>query len=254
MKRTYGKRPGLSAIDTGARRVAPTYGKESFITHARKSTGIVIVDQEAERLVSHMLGLDPSVLRYETQPFVVDLIGRSILRTPDERRLARKQHKDLPGPTTYTPDFLVTLTGGVQRIVEVKLEGYEGDEEYQEKLARVAPILYAHGYEFTRITVPSSHTNPLRLNVPLLHQASLRLDLKPEAEVFARIEQLADEGAATLGAFSSGLGLGISMMPVLLAFGALRMDLHRLHIRRDAPAEPAFGAIDHLQLLWGLEQ
>jgi hypothetical protein len=254
MKGTYGKRRGLSAFDVGARRVAPTYGKQALVTLARKAGRIVVVDHEAERLTSHMLGLDPSVLSYQPQPFTVDLIGRAILRTQEERLMARRRYKDLPGPTLYTPDYVVTLSGGLQRAVEVKLQGYTGDDAYREKLNTAASILHEHGYEFVRVVVPESANHPLRANVPLLHQASLRLDLRPTPEVFDHIEQLAADGAQTLAAFSSGLGMSPSMMPILLVFGALSVDLHTWHIRNVAPAQPAFGSLDHLQLLWRLAQ
>ena len=252
MNQQYGKRPSLSKVDTGARRVAPSYGKESFLTFGQKSQGLMVVEQEAERLTSHMLGMDPSVVGYQSQPFVVDLIDHAILRTGEQRQQAKAKHKDRTGPKLFTPDFLVQLSGGRQRVVEVKLDGYLGDAAYQQKLELAQAILWDHGYEFMRVVVPISPKHPLRLNVPLLHQATLRKDLMPQTDVYREVEQLAQQGAHTMSEFCTGLAVSTRMAPVLLAFGTLSMDLTAHQIRGDAPAEPAFGSLDHLQLLWGL--
>lgn len=252
MHKQYGKRPGLSEVDTGARRVAPSYGKESFLTFGRKSQGLMVVEQDAERLTSHMLGLDPSVVRYQAQPFVVDLVSHAILRTQEQRQQAKARHKGKPGPIFFTPDFLVQLCSRIQRVVEVKLDGYLGDEDYQQKLQLAKAVLWDHGYEFTRVVVPISPKHPLRLNVPLLHQAALRKDLRPQPEVYSEVEQLALQGASTVAEFCAGLSVSPSMAPVLLAYGALSMDLHAHQIRGNAPAEPAYGSLDHLQMLWSL--
>lgn len=252
MSKVYGKRPGMSGVDTGARRVASTYGKESFLTHGKKSGGLMVVEQEAERLAAHMLTLDPEVVEVWTQPFMVDLVNGTVLRSADERREAWAQQRGKKGARFYTPDFLVRLSGGIERAVEVKLEGYLGDERYQQKLEHAERVLWANGYEFARPVVPRSSKHPLRTNVPLLHQASLHDDLMPGPEVCEEVARLANQGAITLADYCAGLGMSANMTPVLLAFGALRMDLHAHPIRGSAPAEPAFGSLDHLQLLWSL--
>ncbi len=252
MNKTYGKRPSLSAVDTGARRVASTYGKESFLTYGTKSQGLIVVEQDAERLTAHMLALDPEVVSVLTQPFTVDTERGTVLRTEEQRREAWAAHRGKKGMRFYTPDFLVWMSGGVERVLEVKLDGYLGDERYQQKLERAELILWNHGYEFARLVVPKSAKHPLRTNVPLLHQASLRVDLRPESDVCNEVERLANQGASTVADFCAGLGMSPNMTPVLLAFGALRMDLHAHQIRGNAPAEPAFGSLDHLQMLWSL--
>lgn len=71
--------------------------------------------------------------------------------TAEQQQKARARHKGTKGPIFYTPDFLVHFSGGIQRAVEVKLDGYLGDEAYQQKLQRVQAILMEHGYEYERV-------------------------------------------------------------------------------------------------------
>jgi superfamily I DNA/RNA helicase len=79
----YNSRPGLKEVDVGARKVAPTYGREAFVTFVEKGAGTLVFENDAERLVAHMLGFDPRVRRIEAQPFAVDLV--------DTRGLTAKQ-------------------------------------------------------------------------------------------------------------------------------------------------------------------
>jgi hypothetical protein len=249
MQQSYKKRPGLSGVDTAVRKVSPTFGKVVFLTHAHKSRGTLAVESDAERLVSNILGFEPAARTYEPQPFTIDLVDGTILRTSEQRKAARAKHKGRQGALFYTPDFAVTWSGRTNEALEVKLDQYMGGPDYDEKLTLAASILWAHGYLFSRVVVPSYWKHPLRMNIPLLHQATMRKDLCPEQEIFERIELLAQAGAQTLRDYCTGLSLSPNMAPVLLAFGALSMDFLRHPISGDAPAVPAFGSLDHLELV-----
>lgn len=122
----YGKRPGLKRIDTGARKVSPTYGKAAFVTYVDKGGGVAVYENDSERLVSHMLGFDPRVLSFQAQTFAVDLVEGRLLRTAEQRDAARRKYARRPGPSLYTPDFGVEFSSGRQRAVEVKLGGLSG--------------------------------------------------------------------------------------------------------------------------------
>ncbi|MBN6207494.1 hypothetical protein JYK21_13550 [Ralstonia pickettii] len=82
------------------------------------------VESDSERLVAHMLTLDPRVKRFKAQPLTVDLIDRRLLRTREAVTEARARYKDRDGPKFYTPDFEVNWHSISRSIIEVKLEGY----------------------------------------------------------------------------------------------------------------------------------
>lgn len=124
----YNSRPGLKKVDTGARKVAPTYGREAFITFVEKGGGTLVFDNDAERLVAHMLGLDPRVRRIQSQPFAVDLVEGQSLRPAEQRDVARRKCAKRQGASIYAPDFYAERFDGKQIAVEVKLEGYLGSD------------------------------------------------------------------------------------------------------------------------------
>jgi len=246
----FGVRVGLRNADRGIRKVAGTYGKAAFFTHGAKSTGKLVVESESERLVSQLLSIDPDIRAYRAQPLTVDLVDGTILRTPDERRAARARYKGSSvEPSFYTPDFLVDSSLGTEKAIEVKAEGYLGDGTYQLKLKQAAEVLWANGMEFAQVVVPSYWRHPLLVNGPLVYQAMTRGDLRPGPEVLEQVDHLAECGACTLGAFCTGLGMDMRMGPVLIAFGALNVDLLAHELRSATPAGPAHGSLDHLSII-----
>lgn len=249
-QRKFGARAGLKKIDKGIRKVAGTYGKAVFLTYGQKAAGLISVESESERLTSHLLCLDPTVRCYQPQPLTVDLQGGTILRTLEEKKAARARHKDgAGGPLFYTPDFLVGWCLGTETAVEVKTQGYEGNAEYEQKLLQATQVLWAHGMEFMQVVLPSNWRHPLLTNAPLLYQAATRTDLRPNLEIMDRVERLADSGINTLGGFCAGLDLDTRMGPVLIAFGALRVDFMEHALHNGTPASPAFGELTHLSVL-----
>lgn len=248
-------RPGVKRLDRGIRKVAPTYGRAAFHTFAPKAHGPMVVESVSERLVSQMLGLDPSVRSFEPQPFTVDLVQGDVLHTPEQKARARKRDK-VRGERSnfYTPDFLVRWSLGATTALEVKTRGWEGDDASEHKLNLARVVLGKHHIDFARLVVPSLWRHPLLTNVPLLHQAARRADLRPDLHVMDQTERLADDGACTLGDFCAGLGTDTRMAPVLIVFGALKVDVLAHELRNDTPATSACGDLDHLSLVEALVQ
>ncbi|TPG24965.1 hypothetical protein [Variovorax guangxiensis] len=251
----FNTRPGLKRLDRGIRKTAPTYGRPVFLTHAAKSQGGLAVESPSERLVSQMLGLDPSVRSFEPQPLTVDLLHGTLLHTVEEKARARKRDSVRGERSSfYTPDFMVRWSLGATTAVEVKTQGWDGDEPYQDKLVRAREVLSYHSIDFARLVIPSWWRHPLLTSVPLLHQAANRRDLRPDMLVMEQAALLAHSGACTLGDFCSGLGFEMRMAPVLIVFGALKVDLMAHHLRSDTPAELAYGDLDHLSIADALTQ
>lgn len=246
----YSARPGLRKKDVGIRKVAPTYGRATHLTHAPKSHGDIAVESPSERLVSQLLGLDPSVRSFQPQPFTVDVLQGELLHNAEQKASARQRDR-VRGETSsfYTPDFMVSWSLGARTAVEVKTQGWDGDDAYRKKLARAQAVLREQRIDFVRVTVPSYWRHPLLTNAPLLHQAARRGDLRPDLVSMEQTEMLANSGASTLGQFCAGLGLGMNRAPVLIVFGALKVDFLTHPLKSDTPALPAYGELDHLSVL-----
>lgn len=248
-------RPGVKSLDRGIRKVATTYGRAAFHTFAPKAHGPMVVESASERLVSQILGLDPGVRSFEPQPFTVDLVQGEVLYTLEQKARARKRAKVCGEHSSfYTPDFLVRWSLGARTALEVKVQGWEGDDASGQKLDLARAALSGHGIDFARLVVPSSWRHPLLTSIPLLHQAARRSDLRPDFRVMDQTERLAAHGARTLGDFCTGLGMDTRMAPVLIVFGALEVDLLAHELKGDTPAASACGDLDHLRLVEVLAQ
>jgi hypothetical protein len=245
----YGARTGLKGADVGIRRVAPTFGKIALATYSTKADGNISVEGRAERLVSHALSVDPTIRGFSPQPFSLDLVDGQILRNAEARKLARLKHAHLAEQVIYTPDFGATRSDKTQCAIEVKLEGYEGGESYNAMLKVAQRILWEHGLAFKRIVVPSQWNHPLLFNIPLLHQAKLRLDLIPDSKLLERVAALPDFQTASLRHICELLEILPSVIPVLVVHGVLATDLSRYVLRGDAMMELADGTLEHLQFL-----
>jgi hypothetical protein len=245
----YGSRGKHSSADAGIRRVSPSFGKQSLLTSSEKSGGTIAVESIAERFVSHALELDAEAKDVRPQPATVDLTDGRILRTAEQKAEARARHKNRgTEPIFYTPDFGLTWAR-IPTMLEVSLEGYQGNAQKTERLPAAKQTLSAWGIDLVHVVVPSYWRHPLLTNVPCLRQASRRKDLCPSSEVVDRVEMLASNGAHTLGDYCRGLGLDARLSPVLVANGVLSVDIERYELCFSAPAEPAAGSLDHLQVL-----
>lgn len=250
----YSKRPGLKAVDVGARKASPTYGREAFITFVEKGGGTLVFDNDAERLVAHMLGFDPRVRRIQAQPFAVDIVEGRLLRSAQQRDDALRKYAGRRGASLYTPDFYVERADGKQIAVEVKLEGFIGSDADRERLDQATKVMNVHGYEVARVVMPNSTHHPLRANIGLLHAATQRADLHPTEEILDRLRQVADQGARTLLDYARGLDVSVNLMPALVVYGALSSDIVKERFEGRMLMQPAHGSLDHLSLMERLIQ
>lgn len=243
----------MAKVDVGARKVAPTYGKAAFLTHCAKASGMVVLESAGERVLAHMLQIDPSVLRFTAQPYTVDLADGRLLRTAQDKAEARLRHVKHPAPRFYTPDFEAAGERGRRVALECKLSSHPADSP-DEVAARatVAALLRSHGVEFHRVVVPAALNHPLRMNVFALHQASLQPRAEVEAVIGDRASALADVldlGCPwMLGELVKQLDVPFAVIPRLLLDGALALDLATVRIKADAVVTPAAGDLTHLQL------
>lgn len=249
IKAPYGSRgQRLASADAGIRRVAPTFGKALFLTYSTKSTGQLVVESDEERLIAHMLTLDPRVRAFKPQPFKVDLIDRRLLQTPEAVDEARLKHKDRQAPKFYTPDFAVDWHSAPRSAIEVKREGHDGGDDYKSTLERAAQILEAAGYLFSTARMPAS-PHPLRSNLPLLKQSASRSDLWPSPDLVQKIEVVCAGRHMTLRMLCAELDLSPNLVPALLVSGAVSADVARRAICGDMTLTPALGDLSHLELL-----
>ena len=229
--------------------MAPTYGRAAVITHVDKGGGTLLFENGAERLVSRLLGLDPRVRHFHRQPFTVDIVERRLLLTAEERNIARQRYAGRPGPSLYTPDFSVEHGNRRFITIEVKLKGFPGQDADHERMTQAADVLKHYGHEFLRVYVPDDLAHPLHANTGLMYLASLRKDVRPTGDVVDRVERLADDGARTVADYVVGLGISVDYLPSLLVHGVLSMDTIAHRIEGRAPAAPAYGSLQHLELV-----
>lgn len=254
MKKSYGKRPLRHLLENGIRKVAPTYGKRSYATCSDKAGGLLAPESQAERVVAHLLTVDPSVTGFKTQPFTVDIVSRRILRTREDLAEARIRHRHRHADVFYTPDVEVELSGTTREALEVKLESFEGDGHYQAMLAEARCVLRGFGYQLRRLVLPLNRTHPVYTNAAVLRLARHRPDLEVAPALLAQVEAAHLEGAKSLHDYCAALGLGMAHMPQLLVQGALTADLLSVPISGLMETAPAYGSLDHLRLLGGLEK
>lgn len=243
----------MAKLDVGARKVAPTYGKAAFLTHCTKAGGMVVLESAAERVLAHMLQIDPNILRFAPQPYTLDLADGRLLRTADEKGEARQRHANHPAPRFYTPDFEAAGERGHRVALECKLSSHPADGPHDVALrAVVAELLRSHGVQFRRVVVPAAAAHPLRLNVFALHQATLQPRAEVEAVIGTRADALAcalDAGRPwVLGELVKKTGVPFGVIPRLLLDGVLALDLATVRIKADAVVTPGSGDLAHLQL------
>ena len=245
---TYGTRGLVQESSPGIRRVAPTFGKELYLTHSAKASGPLVVESNSERLAAHVLSIDPRVTSFKQQPFTIDLIDRRICYTPEALSKARVRHKGRTGIKFYTPDFSSLWTRELSVIFEVKLEGFEGDLEYQTKLEIAKEVIEASGREFRTLVIPSSQRHPLRGNLPLLSQAMLASNELSDS-LCSAIEEVCNEQSVTTAFLCSTLEISPGLIPCLLARGVISGNLAQQHINGAMNIAYAGGDLTHLQLI-----
>lgn len=256
MSASYGGRGRLQGFDSGVRRVAPSFGKQLFLTYSNKANGTLVVESDSERLVAHMLTLDPNVQSFTTQPFTVDLVDQRIYRTAADVEEARTRHRRRTGHKFYTPDFSVQWhqSGHVMTALEVKLEGYEGNRNDMQRIGIGQNIIESAGIEFLRIVWPRSQRNPLKANLPILVKALRRVDLWPTEELVRAVESVLASGVSTVRGLCSELSLSPNLIPAFIVCGLISADVREELINGNMRIEPAYGDLSSLSFLRSLAQ
>jgi hypothetical protein len=246
---SYGVRGRHTAANAGVRLTARTYGKARIGTYAEKANGHITVDSDAERLVSHILSLDPRVRSFRQQPFTVDLVGGRLLLTREEVSEARTMRGGRGGDAEYTPDFATVQTDGLQRAYEVKLEGFEGDGQYWGKVERAREIMEAYCYPLSTLIVPANERHPVVVNAQLLKQALPRVREYLTTDIIDRVGRYCESGPVSQRALCADLQIPTGLIPPLLASGVLQADLAHQLICATLQVSAAYGDLSHLCLV-----
>lgn len=251
---TYGRRGRLHESDSGIRQVASTFGKPKFSTFNEKASGHINVEHNPERLISHLLAIDPRVKAFHPQPFSVDLLDKRLLLTQDAKNEAWHRHRDVEGEKLYTPDFSISWADGLNSAVEVKAEGFEGPEAYWDKIARARPILSANGYPLRTVVIPADSNHPIRANAWQLKQAAAKVETYLNDDIVEKVIERCERGPVTMSGLCKELQLHPGLIPVLLVAGVLNGDLGHCRIQGSFELSLAYGDLSHLCLLEVLEQ
>ena len=251
---TYGRRGRQSESDSGIRQVASTFGKPKFSTFNEKASGHINVEHNPERLISHLLAIDPRVKAFHPQPFSVDLLDKRLLLTKEAKNEAWHRHRDVEGEKLYTPDFSIDFVDGLHSAVEVKAEGFEGHRIYWDKIARARPILNANGYPLRTVVIPGDANHPVRANAWQLKQAATKIETYLNDEIVEKVTARCEDGPVTMSVLCNDLQLHPGLIPVFLVAGVLSADLGHHRIVGTLELSLAYGGLDHLCLLEVLEK
>jgi len=250
---SYGIRSRRTAANVGVRFTARTYGKARIGTYAEKAGGHITVDSDAERLVAHILSVDPRVRSFKPQPFTVDLVGERLLFTREDVADARKMRGGRTGDFEYTPDFAAVQLDGLQPAYEVKVDGYEGDSRYWAKVERAREIMEAYCYSLHTVVVPADERHPVVVNAQLLKPAIARAHEQLKPEIVDRVERYCESGPVLQRALCADLEIPTALVPALLATGALQADVAHHHISAILELSAGYGDLGHLCLIEELQ-
>lgn len=246
---SYGVRGQRTAGNPGIRATARTYGKARIGTYAAKADGHITFDSDAERLMGHLLSIDPRVQSFKQQPFTVDLVGKQLLFTREELSEARRMRGGRSSAVEYTPDFATVQTDGLQRGYEVKLQGYEGDAVYWEKVERASVIMEANCYPLYTVVVPADERHPVLVNAQLLKPALQHAHTHLSPDIIDRVEHCCASGPVLQRDLCAALHIPTGLIPVLLVSGVLQADLAHQHICATLELSAAWGDLGHLCLI-----
>ncbi|CAB3736320.1 hypothetical protein LMG24238_06218 [Paraburkholderia sediminicola] len=251
---SYGTRSRrTSTTNAGVRLTARTYGKARIGTYAEKAAGHITVESDAERLVAHMLCIDPRVRSFRQQPFTVDLVGERLLFTREELSEARQARGGRAGEVEYTPDFATVQADGLQLAYEVKLEGFEGDGRYWAKVELAREIMEAYCYPLLTVVVPADERHPVLVNAQLLKPAIARAREYLTPDVIDRVEGYCKSGPVLQRGLCADLQIAPGFIPPLLAVGVLQADLAHHHISGALELSAGYGDLSHLYLIEELQ-
>ncbi len=246
---SYGVRSRRTMANAGVRLTARTYGKARIGTYAEKAGGHITVDSDAERLVAHMLSVDPRVRSFQPQPFTVDLVGERLLLTREEVSEARRMRGGRTGEVEYTPDFATVQLDGLQCAYEVKLQGYEGDDRYWAKIERAREIMMAYCYPLSTLVVPADERHPVVVNAQLLKPALVRAQEYLTPDIIDRVQRYCESGPVLQRVLCADLQIPTGLIPPLLATGVLQADVAHHPICATLELSAAYGDLGHLCLI-----
>ena len=215
-------------------------GRACHVMHSAKSGGLISMESFEEYKRALLLEIDPRVVRYSEQPWVMELSSGEI---GPSRDYFRPVTADL---RFYTPDFSVLLADGRVLILEVKKASPSA--ELAEKYDLVQGHCQQQGFEFR--VLEGEHLNEvLRRNCEYLVRASAEY-LKPQlSAVLEQLLELSQQKPhwhypdlarqAPLGGF--GVFVGI-------AKGIFQADVQTDLLSGQGAITPALGGLTHLEL------
>ncbi len=177
-----------------------------------------------------------------------------LLLNKDDLELASRWRSNDPGPRFYTPDFCVNWENGLHHTLEVKAEGFEGDELYFSKIDRAAPILDANGYPLSVLLYPANTTHPIRRNAGVLKRAQHMVSTYLTDELIGYVTLRCESGPVLVRELCADLAIAPGLVPVLLVAGVLKGDLSRRVLDGSFELTLAHGDLTHLCLLEGVER
>ena len=246
---TYGIRGRRSTGIVGIRSTARTYGKARIGTYAEKADGHITLESEAERLVAHLLCVDPRVRSFRQQPFTVDLVAERVLFTREELSEARRLRAGQVESAEYTPDFATVQSNGLQCAYEVKLEGFEGNGRYWAKVERAREIMNAYCFPLATVIVPANERHPVIVNAQLLKQAMACAQEHLTSELTERVAAYCESGPVFQRTLCADLQIPTNFIPLLLASGVLQADVAHHLIGATLELSAAYGDLSHLRLI-----
>lgn len=246
---SYGVRSRRTAANAGVRLTARTYGKARIGTYAEKANGHITVDSDAERMVAHILSVDPRVRSFKPQPFTVDLVEERLLFTREEVSEARRLRGSRTGDVEYTPDLATVQIDGFEHAYEVKFQGYEGDDKYWKKVERAREIMAAYCYQLHTVVVPANERHPIIVNAQLLKPAIVSAYDHVTQYIIDRVESYCESGPVLQHALCADLNLPTGLIPPLLAIGVLQADVAHHHICSTLKLSAGYGDLGHLYLI-----
>ena len=238
------------SVSQGTRVLGRMSGKPSLLYSSVKAGGILAVESPAEKTVAQLADLDPRVIRLKGQPFTIDVLTGAIYRCRNSLLLGRAAR--LKGEVKireYTPDFLIETITGRAVVVEVKLDGFLGDEAYYEKLDKARRILQLNGYELLVIVRNRDPKDALAQNADLLTAFSQNYAGMPSRLEIDKAETLLQQGPCLLGEVCHVVGLSLREAPFLILRGVVNTDLGIARIGAASCVIGASGNLDHLMLL-----
>lgn len=251
---SYGRRGRVSADTSGVRPTAPTFGKAKFGTYSDKACGHLTVESEAERFVAHLLSIDPRVISFVPQPFCVDLAQGRILFTKADIYAAKLHASNERRTRFYTPDFALDWENGLHHCLEVKSEGFEGDDLYWSKLEGAAPVVAANGYPLSVLVFPADAAHPIRRNAGLLKQAQHLRGTHLSDELIGDVTLRCEDGPVRLRELCADLNMEPGRVPLLLVAGVLKGDLAGQVLDGNFELSLAHGDLTHLCLMERVER